>query len=77
MEALLGVEPSGRCQWELWGYITSILLTAGCWLNMMGYGACLREYIYIAAKMVAEYQPVDNKYYPTPPTRLTPPGGDE
>jgi len=35
-----------------------------------GYGACLREYIYIAAKMVAEYQPVDNKYYPTPPTRL-------
>jgi len=38
MEALLGVEPSGRCQWELWGYITSILLTAGCWLNMMDMG---------------------------------------
>jgi len=28
-----------------------------------GYGACLRGYLYIGAKMVAEYHSVDNKYY--------------
>ncbi|MGB9840987.1 RHS repeat domain-containing protein, partial [Thermovenabulum sp.] len=28
-----------------------------------GYGVCLREYIYIGAKMVAEYQPTTDKYY--------------
>jgi len=28
-----------------------------------GYGVCLREYIYIGAKMVAEYQPQMGKYY--------------
>ena len=28
-----------------------------------GYGNCLREYIYIGAKMVAEYQPATGKYY--------------
>jgi RHS repeat-associated protein len=28
-----------------------------------GYGACLREYVYIGAKMVAEYHPLDSKYY--------------
>ena len=28
-----------------------------------GYGVCLREYIYIGAKMVAEYQPQTGKYY--------------
>jgi len=27
------------------------------------YGECLREYIYIGAKMVAEYQPQTGKYY--------------
>ena len=28
-----------------------------------GLGACLREFIYIGAKLVAEYQPLENKYY--------------
>lgn len=28
-----------------------------------GYGQCLREYIYIGAKMMAEYQPTTGKYY--------------
>ncbi|MDI6699579.1 MAG: DUF5675 family protein, partial [Candidatus Saccharicenans sp.] len=28
-----------------------------------GYGVCLREYIYVGAKMVAEYQPATGKYY--------------
>ncbi|MBC7362605.1 MAG: RHS repeat-associated core domain-containing protein [Candidatus Aminicenantes bacterium] len=28
-----------------------------------GYGQCLKEYIYIGAKMVAEYQPQTGKYY--------------
>ncbi|MBC7348573.1 MAG: hypothetical protein H5U05_01210 [Candidatus Aminicenantes bacterium] len=28
-----------------------------------GYGECLREYLYIGAKMVAEYQPQTGKYY--------------
>ena len=28
-----------------------------------GYGVCLREYIYIGEKMVAEYQPQTCKYY--------------
>ncbi len=28
-----------------------------------GYGVCLREYIYIGAKMAAEYQPQTGKYY--------------
>ena len=28
-----------------------------------GYGVCLREYIYIGAKMVADYQPQTGKYY--------------
>ncbi len=28
-----------------------------------GYRNCLREYIYVGAKMVAEYQPAQNKYY--------------
>jgi hypothetical protein len=28
-----------------------------------GLGACLREFIYVGAKLVAEYHPVENKYY--------------
>ncbi|MDI6699589.1 MAG: RHS repeat-associated core domain-containing protein [Candidatus Saccharicenans sp.] len=28
-----------------------------------GYGVCLRKYIYVGAKMVAEYQPATGKYY--------------